>query len=415
MRNEMVQLITAIGRTLVQSGSTQPLLQRAADEIVAHLDAQFVRIWTLDSVGDTLELQATAGEATPPKDSQDRVAVGAPGIGTIASDMRAHVANTLTNDPHLGDRSWLMREGIVAFGGYPLIVDRRLLGVLTTHWAYPLTDEMRDALIAVANQIALVIDYHRTQAELESARADVLAAETSKAHFLANMSHELRTPLNSIIGFADVLLMGLDGNLTERMLEDVQLIRNNGYHLRDIINDILDMAKIEANRLEIIFEPFDIQRVAGEVMAMAAPLAEQKGLQLHLDIPDDIDPLVADRTRVRQVLWNLIGNAIKFTDRGDIAMRVQRQNGEVLFTVTDTGIGIAEEHLPHIFDQFSQINPGRRGSISGTGLGLSISKRLVELHGGRIWVESLPDQGSTFRFAIPVREADPAAAPEAAL
>ena len=116
---------------------------------------------------------------------------------------------------------------------------------------------------------------------------------------------------------------------------------------------------------------------------------------------------MADRTRVRQVLWNLIGNAIKFTDRGQIAVSVRRDNGEVLFTVTDTGIGIAAEHLPRIFDQFNQINPGRRGSISGTGLGLSISKSLVELHGGHIWVESRPGQGSAFHFALPNRVAEP--------
>ena len=191
------------------------------------------------------------------------------------------------------------------------------------------------------------------------------------------------------------------------MVEDLQLIRSSGYHLRDIIGDILDMSKIEAGRLELIIEPFDVERIAGELMATAAPLAEQKGLTLKLDIARDVGPLVADRTRVRQVLWNLIGNAIKFTDRGQIAVSVRRDNGEVLFTVTDTGIGIAAEHLPRIFDQFNQINPGRRGSISGTGLGLSISKSLVELHGGHIWVESRPGQGSAFHFALPNRVAEP--------
>lgn len=236
-----------------------------------------------------------------------------------------------------------------------------------------------------------------------------------KTDFLARMSHELRTPLNSIIGFADVLLMGLDGELTERMEEDLSLIRKSGDHLREIINDILDMSKIEAGRLELIIEPFDIERATSDVIAMAASLAEQKGLSLRMDIPDDIGPLVADRTRVRQVLWNLIGNAIKFTDRGEIAVHARRENGDVLFTVVDTGIGIAAEHLPHIFDQFSQIDPGRRGSISGTGLGLSITKSLVELHGGHIWAESQPGQGSTFCFVIPALSPDPDATPEEAL
>jgi signal transduction histidine kinase len=215
------------------------------------------------------------------------------------------------------------------------------------------------------------------------------------------MSHELRTPLNSIIGFADVLLMGLDGELTERMVEDLQLIRGSGYHLRDIIGDILDMSKIEAGRLDLIYETFDIRRVAAELMATVAPLAEQKGVDVRIDIDDSVGPLTADRTRVRQVLWNLVGNAVKFTDRGHITVSVRPQNGEVLFSVTDTGIGIAPEHLPRIFDHFSQIEAGRRESISGTGLGLSISKNLVELHGGRIWAESEVGRGSAFCFTLP--------------
>jgi signal transduction histidine kinase len=212
--------------------------------------------------------------------------------------------------------------------------------------------------------------------------------------------------LNSIIGFADVLLMGLDGDLTERMIEDLQLIRSGGYHLRDIIGDILDMSKIEAGRLELIYEEFDVRRVASELMATAAPLAEQKGLDLRLMIADGIEPLTADRTRIRQVLWNIIGNAIKFTDRGGITVSIRPDGDCVHFCVTDTGIGITPENQTRIFDYFSQIDAGRRASISGTGLGLSISKSLVEYHGGRIWVESEPGHGSTFRFTIPIQPDD---------
>ena len=137
-------------------------------------------------------------------------------------------------------------------------------------------------------------------------------------------------------------------------------------------------------------------------------MAEQKGLALRLDIAPDTGPLVADRTRIRQVLWNILGNAIKFTDRGEISVKVWRDNGEVRFQVRDTGIGIAEENLPRIFDPFNQVEPGRRGSISGTGLVLSISKSLVELHGGHILVESQPGRGSSFSFSIPSRAASPA-------
>jgi len=222
-----------------------------------------------------------------------------------------------------------------------------------------------------------------------------------KTDFLARMSHELRTPLNSIIGFADVLLLGLDGDLTERMIEDLELIRGGGYHLRDIISDILDMSKIEAGRLELIYEEFDARRIASELMATAAPLAEQKGLALRLEIAEGVEPITADRTRVRQVLWNIIGNAIKFTDHGGIDVAICPDDDGVLFAVTDTGIGISPADQSRIFDYFTQVDAGRRESISGTGLGLSISKSLVEYHGGRIWVESEPGRGSTFRFTIP--------------
>ena len=285
----------------------------------------------------------------------------------------------------------------------PLIIGERLLGVLDVQSDQLDRFQPGDVLVhkILAAQLAVATQNAHSFAEQLRTAEKLREVDRLKTDFLARMSHELRTPLNSIIGFADVLLMGLDGDLTERMLEDLQLIRSSGYHLRDIIGDILDMSRIEAGRLELSIESFDIQRVTGELMATAAPLAEQKGLTLKLDIADDVGPLVADRTRIRQVLWNIVGNAIKFTDRGQIRVEVRRDNGEVLFSISDTGIGIAEEHLPRIFDHFSQVDPGRRGSISGTGLGLSISKSLVELHGGHITVESEPGQGSIFRFTIP--------------
>ena len=292
----------------------------------------------------------------------------------------------------------------------PMIVGERLLGVLDVQSEQVDRFQPDDVLVhkILAAQLAVATQNASYFAEQLRTAEKLREVDRLKTDFLARMSHELRTPLNSIIGFADVLLMGLDGDLTERMIEDLQLIRSSGYHLRDIIGDILDMSKIEAGRLDLVFEPFDVERVAAELMATAAPLAEQKGLALRLDIAPDTGPLVADRTRIRQVLWNILGNAIKFTDRGEISVKVWRDNGEVRFQVRDTGIGIAEENLPRIFDPFNQVEPGRRGSISGTGLGLSISKSLVELHGGHILVESQPGRGSSFSFSIPSRAASPA-------
>jgi signal transduction histidine kinase len=161
------------------------------------------------------------------------------------------------------------------------------------------------------------------------------------------------------------------------------------------------MSKIEAGRLELAYEAFDIEQVTSKLLATAAPQAEGKGLELTLDIDPAVGPLMADSTRVQQVLWNIVGNAIKFTDQGRVVVSIRQIDDEVLFTVEDTGIGIAPEHLPRIFDHFHQVDAGWRGSTSGTGLGLAISRSLVELHGGRIWAESEWGRGSTFRFTIP--------------
>ena len=285
----------------------------------------------------------------------------------------------------------------------PLVIGDRLLGVLDVQSSqsgrFQATDRqvyrILAAQLAVATQNAI---YFGEQLQMAEKLREV---DRLKTDFLARMSHELRTPLNSIIGFADVLLMGLEGDLNERMIEDLQLIRGSGFHLRDIIGDILDMSRIEAGRLELTYETFDLRRTATEMMATAAPLAEQKGLALRLDIDQRIGLVSADRTRLRQVLWNIVGNAIKFTDHGGITVSIRPENGDVLVCISDTGIGIAAENLPRIFDHFSQVEGTHRQSIGGTGLGLSISKSLVELHGGRLWVDSRLGEGSTFRFTIP--------------
>jgi signal transduction histidine kinase len=381
------------------------LLSTAADLTRKNFDLYHAYIFLLEDDRSTLALRAgsaTAGQQT--LEIGSRLAIGDKSIIARAAREREAilVADTQKSPdflfhPLLPD-TW--SEMAV-----PLIIGDRLLGVLDVqsdqvnrfHPDDIQVFKILAAQLAVATQNAI---FFAEQLEMAEKLREV---DRLKTDFLARMSHELRTPLNSIIGFADVLLMGLDGELTERMVEDMQLIRSSGYHLRDIIGDILDMSRIEAGRLELTYETFDIRRVAADLMATIAPLAEQKGLEVRIAINESIGLITADRTRMRQVLWNLVGNAVKFTDRGHVTVSVTPENGEVLFSVKDTGIGIAPEHLPRIFDHFSQIEDGRRESVSGTGLGLSISKNLVELHGGRIWVESRIGHGSNFCFTIPTR------------
>lgn len=285
----------------------------------------------------------------------------------------------------------------------PMLVGGKLIGVLDLQSDEEdyFTQKDLNVQTTLAAQIAVAVENATQYAAQVQTSAKLREVDVLKTEFLASMSHELRTPLNSIIGFADVLLEGLDGELNERMEEDVRLIRESGSHLRGLIGDILDMSKIEAGRMDLRYEEVDLCQLANDVLETAAPLAQEKKLFLHLDIDEDVKPVMADRTRVRQVMWNILGNAVKFTEKGSITISVQAQPNHVLCSIRDTGIGIKEENMAAVFEQFRQIDGGLNRAAGGTGLGMPITKKLVELHGGDIWVESVYGQGSTFLFTIP--------------
>ena len=249
--------------------------------------------------------------------------------------------------------------------------------------------------------------------QLEVALRRATEADRLKSEFLANMSHELRTPLNSIIGFSRVILNGIDGPLTDLQRTDLTAIHNSGVHLLQLINDILDLSKIESGHMELLKEPVDLFPVVRGVLDTCRPLVEGKPLELRAQIPPDLPPVYADVTRVRQIILNLVSNAIKYTDRGSITVTAGQQAGEIVVSVRDTGIGIAPQDLPKVFEPFRQVGKAIERRAAGTGLGLAISRRFVEMHGGRIWVESEPGQGSTFSFTLPVMGA-PCPAPAGA-
>lgn len=267
----------------------------------------------------------------------------------------------------------------------------------------------KDLLIqqTLASQVAVALQNAKLYAEQLATAERLREVDRLKSEFLASMSHELRTPLNSIIGFADVLLEGLDGKLNDRMEEDVSLIRESGRHLRELIGNILDMSKIEAGMMSLRYEQVNLRRMADEVMGTAGILAQEKQLRLEANIGHEVSTLYADRTRLMQVLLNLVSNAIKFTEVGSVTLSMRREQECVRVEVRDTGIDIRPEHLPIVFEQFRQVDGSLTRRMGGTGLGMPITKKLVELHGGEIGVRSRSGEGSTFWFTIPNHQEAP--------
>ena len=252
---------------------------------------------------------------------------------------------------------------------------------------------------AMSDQAAVAI----TNARVERMRE----VDRLKTQFLANMSHELRTPLNSIIGFSRVMLRGIDGPLTEMQNTDLTSIYNSGQHLLGLINNILDISKIEAGKMELSIEPVNLVDVAKTVMSTAIALIKDKPIKLESDVPQDLPTVMADQTRIRQIILNLVSNAAKFTEKGFIRLRMTPAPQEVLISVTDTGIGIPADKLGHIFEEFTQVDASTTRKYGGTGLGLAITRSFVEMHKGRIWVESELGVGSTFTFTLPREQAEP--------
>lgn len=243
----------------------------------------------------------------------------------------------------------------------------------------------------------------RKQAELELRRAMEQAEEATRAksQFLANMSHELRTPLNAVIGITEMLEEDALDLGQDDFLEPLRRIRGAGNHLLQLINEILDLSKIEAGRLELHEEPIDIEALVGELAMTAAPLAERNGNRLEMRCPEGIGSMTADLTRVRQVMLNLLSNACKFTEQGEVTLTVASDDGTVAFTVTDSGIGMSEEQVGKLFQDFSQADSSTTRKYGGTGLGLAISRRLCRLMGGDVTVQSTPGVGSTFTAHLP--------------
>jgi signal transduction histidine kinase len=290
----------------------------------------------------------------------------------------------------------------------PLLQENQPVGGLVLARRSPgaFAPQVVELLRTFATQSALAIQNARLYRALEEKSREVEAASQHKSEFLANMSHELRTPLNAIIGFSEVLGEQMFGELNPKQLEYVGDILSSGRHLLSLINDILDLSKVEAGRLELDLASFDLPTGLENALTLVRERASRHGLTVKLEVDERLGTLVGDERKIRQVVLNLLSNAVKFTPEGGrIEVRAAQADGAVEISVSDTGIGIAPGDQEAIFEEFRQVGSDYARKREGTGLGLTLARKFVELHGGRIWVKSAIGQGSTFTFTLPLHPA----------
>ncbi len=391
------------------SQEMEKLLTTAVELIRERFGFYHASVFLIDESGEYAVVRASTGEAGREMLRRGhRLRVGSASTVGQAAARREPVIINDTTKSEIHHPNPLLPE-TRAEAALPLIAGERLIGVLdvqsTKRGAF--TSESTRMLTLLATQLAIALENAQTYELERQALEELRRADELKSQFLANMSHELRTPLNSIIGFSRVILKGIDGPINDMQREDLTSIYNAGQHLLGLINDILDLSKIEAGKMELAFEEVDIGDLINSVMSTAVGLVKDKPIKLIKEIEPNLPLIQADPIRIRQVLLNLISNAAKFTEEGHIKVFARKQQGphgyeEVLIGVEDTGPGIAQEDLQKLFKPFSQVDASLTRKTGGTGLGLSISRNLVEMHGGRIWVESELGKGSTFYFTVPV-------------
>jgi signal transduction histidine kinase len=312
------------------------------------------------------------------------------------ADVKADAEYTLVEAPRLGDFRTILCV--------PMLREGSPIGVLTLTRSEvrPFTDKQIELVTTFADQAAIAIENVRLFDEIQDKSRQLEEASQHKSQFLANMSHELRTPLNAILGYTELMADGAYGEPSEKMLGILKRLEANGKHLLGLINDVLDLSKIEAGQLVLELSDYSVQDIAQTVRSTLEPLAADKKLGFKVEVAPQLPSGRGDGRRLTQVLINLVGNAIKFTDTGEVAIKAEANNGSFHVSVRDTGPGISAADQAKLFQEFQQADNAITRKKGGTGLGLAISKRIIEMHGGRIWVESQPGHGSTFTFTLPV-------------
>jgi signal transduction histidine kinase len=292
-----------------------------------------------------------------------------------------------------------------------MIARGRTVGVLSADNRVsraPIPAHTVDLLHTFAAQAAVAVENARLFQEIQEKSQQLELASKHKSQFLANMSHELRTPMNAVLGYTDLILDDIFGDVPAPIRETLERVKTNGHHLLSLINDVLDLSRMEAGQLTLSLGDYAMGEVVHAVVSAVESLAAGKKLAFKAIVPADLPPGRGDERRLTQVLLNLAGNAIKFTDAGEVSIVARATDGVFLVSVSDTGPGISEADQQRIFEEFQQADSSSTRAKGGSGLGLSISRRIVELHGGRLWVESVLGKGSIFYFTVPLRVERPA-------
>jgi signal transduction histidine kinase len=405
-----VEELKALGEVSQAVSSTLDL-QTVLATIVAHAvelsGTEAGAIYEFDETAEEFKLRATHGmnEELIQAVREARIKLGETVVGRAGLTREAVQVRDIREEPTYLLRETMERAGFRALLAVPLLREEKIIGALVVRRREPgqFQEETVNLLQNFATQSALAIQNARLFREIEEKGRQLEIASKHKSEFLANMSHELRTPLNAILGYAELILDKIYGDVPEKIQDVLERLEKNGRHLLGLINDVLDLSKIEAGQLTLTLNEYSMKEVVQTVFTSVESLAAEKNLELKITVPPDLAPGKGDEQRIAQVLLNLVGNAIKFTEAGEVRLEVKASNGTFLVSVSDTGPGLSEADQQRIFEEFHQADTSSTRKKGGTGLGLSIARRIIEMHGGRIWVESSLGKGSTFRFTLPVR------------
>ena len=385
----------------VTTADTNAMLQGVAQAIYDHMACTDVVIMMVE--GATLRRRAGFGVTSQSEEldleSTVQIAIGEGVIGWVALTGEPLIAgDVLQSSRYIAAVSTTRSEMAV-----PITVDQKVVGVINIESdQLDAFDEKELRLLqTLSGTLGSILRSMQLVDELQGAYEEIKEIDRLKSEFLANMSHELRTPLNSIIGFSRVILKGIDGPITQLQEQDLTSVYNSGQHLLELINNVLDLSKIEAGKMEFVPEEVQVNRALNVVMSTAVGLVKDKEVKIRLDAPPELPSVWMDPIRLRQVLLNLVSNAAKFTEEGTITIQAACDPQAVFIQVVDTGIGISEKDMDKLFKSFSQVDASSTRRAGGSGLGLAISAQLMELQGGRIWVESQVGVGSTFSVALP--------------